>query len=216
MNKLMVQIAALDWPKVGAIGVALAVAYYFMMFDPGTAIEANIKAANDRLTVAKAQLAATERAMENANRFEKEMQATTKQFEKIVEFMPPTIGAAELTAIINKQAQASGVRPRISPRGEDAPQAFYQVSKVNLELDGTFAQIVTFLSNISRVPRLLTFDKVSIKQPSGTRSDPLTFTGTMLAYRYLKTETVDPKASKGTAAGAPTTTAGPNEAKGHP
>ncbi len=216
MNKFLTQIAALEWPKVFGIGAALAVAYYFLLFDPGTSIEASIKAANDRLVAAKTQLAATERAMENANRFEKEVQATSKQFEKIIEFMPSTIGAAELTAIINKQAQASGVRPRITPKGEDPPQSFYQVSKVNLELDGTFAQIVTFLSNISRVPRLLTFDKVVIKQPSGARAEMLTFSGTMMGYRYLKDAGDDSKTPKGVAPGKPVPAPGAAATKGHP
>lgn len=194
MNKYIVQLAELDWLKVVGVGIALAAVYYFLMYDNGAALEANIKAANDRLATAKTQLQNTERAMENANRFEKEMQATSRQFEKITEFMPPTIGAAELTAIINQQAQASGVRPKIEPKGEDAPSGFYQTSRVDLQLEGTFAQIVTFLSYLSRVPRLLTFDHVELKQPEG--GGTLTFSGTLIAYRYLKDASGDatPKA----------------------
>ncbi len=193
MNKYFVQLADLDWVKVLGIGAALAVLYYFLLFDNGGNLESQIKTAKDQLASANTQLQQTQRAMEDANRFEKEVQATARQFEKITQYMPQTIGAAELTAIINQQAQASGVRPKIEPKGDDAPTGFYQTSKVELQLDGTFGQIVTFLSYLSRVPRLLTFDKVELKQPEG--AGLLTFSGTLVAYRYLK-DAPDPNAAK--------------------
>lgn len=187
MNKYLAQLADLQWLKVVGIGIAIVIAYYFLMFNDGTDLNTQIKAAQERREDAKKQLALTEKAMENANRFEKEVEATAKQFERIVEFMPPNIGAAELTAIINKQAQASGVKPRISPKGEEPQKDFYQVSRVELELEGTFPQILMFLSNISRVPKLLTFDEVEVKTPTDARSNVLTFKGTLLAYRYKNT-----------------------------
>ncbi len=184
MNKYIVQLAELDWVKVIGIGLLLAVLYYFMLYDNGDALETRIKSAKDQVANAKTQLDRTEKAMNDANRFEKEVQATALQFDKITQFMPPNIGAAELTAIINQQAQASGVHPKIDPKGEDKPNGFYQTSRVNIQLEGTYAQVVTFLSYLSRVPRLMTFEQVRVTQASGVGA--VVFNGTLVAYRYMK------------------------------
>jgi len=200
MNKYIIQLAELQWSKVIGIGVVLGVLYYFMLYDDGSSVQASIKAAKDQLAITNKQLSQTEKAIADANRFEKEVKSLTEQFQKITEFMPPTIGAAELSSIINQQAQAAGVHPKIEPKGEDKPNGFYQTSKVDLQIEGTYAQIVTFLSNLSRVPRLMTFDKVQLNQASG--GGPLVFSGTLIAYRYLK-ETPDAQGAKpGTAPAA--------------
>jgi type IV pilus assembly protein PilO len=191
MNKYMAQLAALDWVKVLLIGLALAVGYYFLIFDDGTALQTSIKQAQERLAAAKLSLSQTEKAMENANRFEKEVQATAAQFAKITEYMPETLSVAELNTIISKNAQLSGVRPRINPKGEEPPQGFTQAVKMEIQLEGSFAQIETFLANVSRERRLLIFDNVEIT-PNSAGTFPtslgasLTFKGSLSGYRYLK------------------------------
>lgn len=191
MNKYLAQLASLDWVKVLLIGVVLAAAYYFLMYDGGTTLETSIKQAQERLATAKTQLTQTEKAMENANRFEKEVQATAAQFMKITEYMPETLSVAELNTIISKNAVESGVHPRINPKGEDPAQGFTQTVKMDVQLEGSFAQIETFLSNVSRERRILIFDKVEITPNSAasfatSKGASLTFKGTLIGYRYLK------------------------------
>jgi type IV pilus assembly protein PilO len=191
MNPQLAKLAELQWGKVVGIGVALAVAYYFLMFDNGSALEANIKAAQERTEIAKKTLAETEKAIADADRFGKEVQATQEQFEKIVRYMPMSLDAGEMTKMINEISQDVGVRPRIEPQKEEPAEGFTQAVRVNLQLEGNYAQIVTFLSKISQVQRLLVFDKVELipapeqhLSPSGGAS--LTLKGTLIGYRYLK------------------------------
>ena len=148
MNPYLAKLAALEWGKVIGIGVALAAAYYFLMFDNGATIEAGIKSAQERTEIAKKTLAETEKAIADAERFGKEVQSTQDQFEKIVRFMPQSLDAGEMTKMINEISQEVGVRPRIEPQKDDPPQSFTQAVKVSLQLEGDYAQILTFLSKI--------------------------------------------------------------------
>lgn len=191
MNPQLAKLAELQWGKVVGIGVALAAAYYFLMFDNGSTLEANIKAAQERTEAAKKTLAETEKAIADADRFGKEVQATQDQFEKIVRYMPMSLDAGEMTKMINEISQDVGVRPRIEPQKEEPPQGFTQAVRVNLQLEGNYAQIVTFLSKISQVQRLLVFDKVELTPAVDQRLTPgggasLTLKGTLIGYRYLK------------------------------
>jgi type IV pilus assembly protein PilO len=211
MNKYLAQLASLDWPKVLAIGVALAAGYYFLMYDNGSTLEDSIKKAQDRVVAAKKSLGDTQKAMDDANNFAKEVEQTKVQFDKITQYMPASMSGGELTKLINEISQDVGVRPRIAPRQEEAPLGFTQAFKVDLQLEGSYAQILTFLAKISQEPRLLVFDKVELVPNSSggiatSQGSALTFKGTLIGYKYLP-DAADP-AEAPTAPGAPMPKAG--------
>jgi Tfp pilus assembly protein PilO len=206
MNQYLSKLAALEWGKVVGIGVALAVAYWFFMFDNGSTIETSIKNAQERAEKAKKTLSETEKAIADADRFGREVQSTQDQFEKIVRFMPMSLDAGEMTKMINEISQDVGVRPRIEPQKDEPAQGFTQAVKVNLQLEGNYAQIVTFLSKISQMQRLLVFDKIELNPANAQRMTPnggasLALKGTLIGYRYLKdaADPADGAAKPGTA-----------------
>lgn len=206
MNKYLVQIAALDWAKIVIIGIALAAGYFFLLYDNGSTVEAQIKQAQDRLAAAKKSLAETQTAVEHANAFEKEVQALQKRFDKITEYMPEKLTVNDLRIIVSKIAKEYQIKARFSPDPDTEPKGFYQVISADLELDGTYSAIASFLSAISREPRLLTFEKVSISpiqgSVPGSSGASLTFKGTISGYRYLKSAP-DPDDAKPATPGAP-------------
>ena len=188
MNKYLAQLADMAWGNVAIISVVAAVVYYFLMFDDGSSLKQQIEQGKVRLSEAKQQLAQTEKAMQDANRFEREVLETARQFESIVDYMPLSMSAADLHAIITKNASLAGVRvSRLEPKGPDTPNGFYQTTKMKMELEGTFAQIVSFLANLSRAPNLLTLEETELKTGKSTDGGPsLLFNGVLVGYRYLK------------------------------
>ncbi len=211
MNPYLAKLAALEWTKVLGIGIVAAAVYYFVMFNDGTQLNEQIEQGKTRLETANRQLAETEKALADAERFEKEVQGLATQFEKITDFMPATVTAVDLTTIVNKQAQLAGVRiVKVEPDPVVKRVSFYEMTKVSLELEGTYAQIATFLSYISRIPRLLTFEGTSITMPGSAGSGPsemsngrLLFSSSMIGYRYLKDAPVEETPAPGAAAAAP-------------
>lgn len=213
MNPYLAKLGALEWGKVLGLGVLAAGVYYAVLFNDGTELNQQIQAAQARLETAKQQLTETEKALADADRFEKEVQSLARQFEKITDFMPATVTAVDLTSLVNKQAQLAGVKiVKIEPDPAVKRVTFYEMTRVNIELEGSYSQIATFLSYISRVPRLLTFDSTTISVSRSSRSPEsgpsagrLVFASSMVGYRYLKdapvqNSSVQPNAPGATAA----------------
>lgn len=205
MNKILAQLADLEWSKVIMFGLGLAAAYYFMIFDNGDLLAAQIRDSNSKLLEANSKLSQTKKAMADANRFETEVKRIAQQFDQITSFMPMTIGPAELTSIVNQSAGLAGVRvTKIEPRGPDTRAGFYEASRVFISLSGNFTQTLKFLEMISRVPKLLTFDNVEVRMNKSASSNPsevvpLTFEGMLVGYRYIKDAPyVEPKDGPGT------------------
>ncbi len=190
MNRYISQLADMQWLNVVIAGVVAAVVYYFTMFDSGATLEAEISKGGVRLEEAKRQLAQTEKAMQDANRFEREVRETARQFESIVDYMPLALSAADLNGIITKNAQFAGVRvTKLEPEGKDQTAGFYQTTRMSMQLEGTFAQIVTFLANLSRAPNLLTLEKTILKMSkTSAQVSGLSFNAVLVGYRYLKDE----------------------------
>ncbi|MES2963592.1 MAG: type 4a pilus biogenesis protein PilO [Bdellovibrionota bacterium] len=192
MNKLIAQLSDLEWSKVIMLGLALAGAYYVLIFDSGESISGKITQQQQQLVEANTKLSQTMKAMQDANRFELEVKRIAQQFDQITNFMPMTIGPAELTQIVNQSAGLAGVRvSKIEPKGPDTRAGFYEASRVFVSISGNFAQILEFLEMLSRVPKLLTFDEVevrSLKAPGAppTEISPLAFEGLLVGYRYIK------------------------------
>lgn len=223
MNPYLAKLAALEWIKVLGIGILLAAVYYFVMFDDGTLLNDQIAQAKTRLETANRQLGETEKALAESERFEKEVQGLARQFEKITDFMPSTVTAVDLTTVVNKQAQLAGVKiVKVEPDPEVKRVSFYEMTKVNLELEGSYAQIATFLSYISRIPRLLTFEMTSISLPSSgapgemSSAGKLLFSSSMVGYRYLKDAPVDIPAAAPGDPNAPAAPAAPEVAPPQP
>jgi Tfp pilus assembly protein PilO len=197
-SKLLVTLGEAPWSRVILVGVLFACLYYLAAFDDGVSLRARQQAAQQQLDEAKKKLAETKQALKDAEQFEKDVKLQEAKFQKVTEFMPASIDSAELTIIVNSQAAKSGAKvTKIEPREGDQKGDFYETRRVRLSLQGTFVQIMGFLSNMTKVPKLLTFDDLELALLPG--NDPeqpkISCTGTLVAYRY--------KAAPGGAANAP-------------
>jgi Tfp pilus assembly protein PilO len=218
MNKYIVKLSELPWLQVLMFSFVAAALYYFGLFDDGTSMRNRLQQTTTQLADSKKKLDETKKAMADAARFESEVKATTEQFSKLIEYMPENMSQSDLMSMVAKQAAAAGAKvTRIEPVSAVQNQTkaeVYDPVRVNITLSGTFTQILSFLSNLSQVPRLLTFDKLNLATPGDSASPTadlsetpvLSFEGTLVGYRYNKNnkvgegpDPVDPNAPPGTA-----------------
>ena len=189
MSRLLFDLADLAWFKVLILGVFFVAGYRFSYYDDGSKLEERLSQAQVKLKESEIQLLKMKAAMSDANKFEQEVRSSIEQFERITEFMPERMGAADLTTLIGDQAVKAGARvSKTEPRGQGDKTDFFESSKIAFSIDGDFLQITAFLSNLSRVPRLLTFEKIEVQRAAGT--DPerpkLQCKGVLIGYRYLR------------------------------
>jgi Tfp pilus assembly protein PilO len=190
VNKYIIQLGDLPWSRVFIGGLVALALMYFLVYDDGSKLTAAYQASKNKAVDAERVLRQTQKAMEDADRFEKEVLDLGKQFERIYEYMPEKLNSADLETIVSEQVKNSNVTLiQMTPNRTEQKFGFYETAKIDFDLEGSFAQIVTFLSFVSRVPRLLTFDSMDLRfDHSVGEQSRLKFRATMTGYRYLKND----------------------------
>ncbi len=194
MEKYILQLGELTWSKVIAAGILAAAAYWGLYYDNGVALEASIQALQAQYTEAEKNLQETRQAMADTEKFEKEVRNNEVQFEKVLEYLPQEMNSNELTRLINEIASQTDTRLlQTQPQPNVERKEFYEITRIELGIEGRFVSVVTFLSALSRVPKLLTFDKVEVKVKPSTavvasldEATPVQLSGVLVGYRYLK------------------------------
>ena len=188
MKKYIERLASLDRSKVFLGAILLAVAYYFGLYDAGTALEASVQTAEKKFSETKERLARTQAADKNLKVFIQKVEAAEQQFKEVIEYMPPEINLGNFLQRVKDQASAAGASVQtFSPSSDIQKRDFYEVRKFDLQLNGNFSQIVLFLSNLSKMPLLITFDRIELSTMDAELDNPkLNFKGVLLGYRYVK------------------------------
>jgi Tfp pilus assembly protein PilO len=208
LDRFYIAMATLSWSRVFFLGAALGAFYFFSIFNDAGPLKSETENGKIEIASLRKQLKVTRDAIANADRFEQEVQAIVDQFNRIVDYMPPTISTAELTTMLSEYATKAGLRlVRTVPQGAPTQAEFYETTKLAIGLEGKFAQVVTFLSLLSQSNKILTFDKAELTPVNGNSTDldapKLIFTGVLVGYRYVSPKKTD-EAAKPASTSAPT------------
>jgi len=190
MEKLIIPIAALSWPRTFLCAALIAGLYYITFFNDGTQLRSQLVTAESEFKTAETVLQQNKTAVADANRFEQEVKDLANQFKEITKFMPEKMRTAELTNLISDLATKAGVKLKgTEPIKAKDTQAFYETSRLQFSVEGKFPQIAILLSYLTRTSRLLTLEKMSLVNDAQVVTDiespKLTFSATIVGYRYI-------------------------------
>lgn len=210
MQQYILQLGEMTWSKVIIGGLIALGAYWGLYYDNGEKLETEIQQLTDRLAESERQLRETKEAMANTERFEKLVRQNEIQFEKVMEYLPQDTNSNELTRLVNQVSQLSGARVKeTQPTNVAERKDFYEMTRIKVDLQGSFSQVVLFLSSLSKVQRLLTFDSLEIITSEGRgnvgegETPELNLVATMVGYRYLKDHEMSPGVDRVGGTGAP-------------
>lgn len=187
MRRYIERLASLEWPKVALGAVLVAALYYATLYDTGALLDAKVQATEKQVSDTREKLDRTKSADKNVKLFVQKVEAAEQQFREVIEYMPPEINLGNFLQRVKDQASAAGANVQtFSPSSDIEKRDFYEIRKFDLQLNGNFSQLALFLSNLSKMPLLITFDKIAITTLGGEFDNPkLNFKGTLLGYRYL-------------------------------
>ncbi len=171
------------------IGSALASFYFFNFQDDGVRIDSEIKTATEQLAKATKDLEDTNRVIANKEQFQQEFQEVSEKFRAAVEYLPETFNVQELLKQIDDETRASGVNKiSVKPKNPE-PKDFYEELSIDIELEGPFTLLTTFLAYMSKQNRIVNIKNISIEYKQMVDGSPrLTMKGTLQSYRYRKQE----------------------------
>ena len=198
MNDAILKLASMPWPRVFVIAAIVAGLYFQFGLEEGVT-DAQFAEVESRKVVAQTSLESTQKAVADLKKFREELDLMNAQFLQVVELMPAEANVADFMLQIREEATRGGARvKKLEPLKEIGKFDFYETRKLEISLEGTYSQILSFLSNLSRLKRLVTVEKIGLSQQGiANEEGKVAFTGTLTNYRYVKPALKSPTPPQG-------------------
>jgi len=201
MNQLFEKLAALTNGKALVIGLMVGAAYYFMMYDDGSALEHQIAGMAGQLQEAEAKKRDTEATLQEEARMKDAVGKLSEQYALIAKKLPSELKSSEMIRGIDSVAKMAGVSVKLKKPGNVAKKEVVEELPVDVTLEGTYSQLAQFVyytSNLERLTRVLNF---SIVAQDDAREKPLRFEGQVVSYKLApEVEKADKPGAPGAAA----------------
>lgn len=199
------QLRNLTMTKCLVVSLVLAGFYYAGAYNDGTALETQIAGMDQQLSANQTEVAAVQKAIQDAERYEKTMAALGKEMEVVLKAIPKDISSVDLMKIISNEAKVVGVEINSLGDSRGNPEnstALYVPVAVDLAIKGTYNQVMLFLSNLTKLDKIintanLTLTAQSVTTP--TQSPSIDLKVLVEAYKYVAPT---PAASEGQPAAA--------------
>lgn len=191
INTLLLKLAAFSYRAILAIGFAVGLLYFLLMFDSGAKISDQINKVNADITGEEALMAESEKAFREIEEIRKTVGALNDQFKITTAQLPTEVQMSEVIRAIDSVASAT----RISVK-DKAPQPTLQTGVVEatplrLNLEGTYSDLTLFLYQLAKQERIMKVRNFSISLRPGVPSassvtdNRLSFDGQINSYRFV-------------------------------
>lgn len=173
--------------RVVVFSLVICGLYYLVGYDSGAAHLANVESY-------KAQLAEIQQKSEKVDKEIDEIRALKAAQEKdserlniLLGFIPEKLSNFEMMRTLSNEAKAVGVNIN-SIRDSGASSAksgeFYEEIGVDVNLEGSFSQLLLFLSNLTRLNQIVTVNTLDLRGLSGA-DGALSMNAQVRGYRYV-------------------------------
>jgi type IV pilus assembly protein PilO len=180
----------LDRSKAQKVGILVGLiilvsaAFYSFLYSPQADEIAKL---NESIEAALNEKSIKQKRAANLPKLQKELGELDVRLKEAIAQLPSKKEIADLLSSIATKAQESGLDIDLfRPRPENYKD-FYAEIPVEMNIKGTFHNVIMFFDAIGRLTRLVNIDNVGFKNPkvSGDRM-VLEFTTTAITYRFLE------------------------------
>lgn len=169
MDKLVEKFAALGrGAQLGVAALLFAVVaggYFYWFYLPK---REELKAAEGRLAAAQAKLAESQRVARELPRFKEEVLRLNQQLLVALAQLPEEKEIPDLLAAVSRVGHDSGLEVLLFRPGAEKPEGFYASIPVQMQVTGTFHQLLVFFDRVGRLPRIVTIRDVALGEPKET------------------------------------------------
>lgn len=178
--------------QVLLIGAGVAVIYWFIMYDDGTAMQLQTSQYRNKASTIQAEIQKKKTSLKRSKDFKETLRIKDEQFQAFSSYIPETLTVADMMRVISNEAKAAGVNiSGIS--AASAPKEFEneltESLAISVQLEGPFPQQILFLSFLSRLESIFTvadmnFSTLAPKDGAGSEVN-VDFSATIVGYKYL-------------------------------
>lgn len=185
MNQIFGKLAGLTNGRALIAGLILGALYYFMLYDDGSALQAQIGVLNTQLVAAEAKQKDTEATLQEEVRMKDTVGRLSEQYAFIAKKLPSELRSSDMVRAIDSVAKTAGVSIKLKKPGNLGKKEVVDELPVDVNLEGTYAQIAQFIyhtSNLERLTRILNFSIIASNPEAGLQG-PLKFDGQVVSYK---------------------------------
>ena len=180
----------LDRPKAQKLGILvgliilISAAFYSLLYSPQADEIAKL---NESIEAAQNEKNIKQKRTANLPKLQKELGELDVRLKEAIAQLPSKKEIADLLSSIATKAQESGLDINLfRPRPENYKD-FYAEIPVEINIKGTFHNVIMFFDAVGRLTRLVNIDNVGFKNPKVTGDQMvLEFTTTAITYRFLE------------------------------
>lgn len=183
-------LSELEMPKAIIIGLVVALFYRFTSYDNGSALEQQIKTGEQNVINLTAEVKRLKRDMVLVEKFTTTKKILGETFDKLIRYLPEDFNVNDQMKIISTEAKTAGANIVSIAKGRGGKQfQFYEEISVKVELEGTFTQVMMFLSRLTRLNKVIVVRDMTIKKVRSSGSEEgikVSFGSNLVGYRYIE------------------------------
>lgn len=184
----------LEMTKAVLIGVVLSALFYFMFYDDGTSLESGIKTLQQQIQTNQKKIEEAKQAVIEKEKFANTKKLLGERFEQLIQYIPEDFSSTEQMKIVSNVAKTAGANIlKISQTGRGEKFNFYEEIRVDVELVGSYTQIMMFMSGLTRLKKVIVADNINLtssnrggssksEQEGGVK---INFKSQLVGYRYI-------------------------------
>ncbi len=164
MNKFFETLSSYSFGKVGVIALVAAGLYWYMLYDDGSAIDAQISAVSQQLREQESKKADTDNTLKQVREMQEKVGQLTAKYQEISRRLPTDLYSIDINKAIDSFAKASGVSIKLKRPGDNIKKEVVEEVPVDVSVEGTFAQISQFVYVVTSAEKMTRVKNVVISE----------------------------------------------------
>ena len=199
---ILIRLASFSFQKCLVFSAILGGIYYMMAFDDGSAVQAKILDTEKKVAEQEAQAQRSEAALKEVEQVRATVGALSEQFKTVSQALPSEVQMADIIRTVDFVSRKSGVSIKTKEPKPVVNRDYYEEIPLKITLEGTYAEVTTFLFYLASTERIMKVNNFTISMPQGRDKGPgrLLFDGQVISYRFIGSQQA---AGNKTAAAAP-------------
>jgi len=181
----MEQLKQLGTKECAAIGIVLAVLYYFLVFDGGQIIQSQINTKVTEIQAQKDTLARIKKAIEDKRKFDQEAEEINTNIEAFLVYFPTALNENEFMKSISKAAEENTSTVLTLKPVAKAPEfPNYPEMAFEFEVEGIYTNIMKFIADLTQLKRAIDFQDMKLTVVAQEEFPRIKLSATIIAFGH--------------------------------
>lgn len=183
MNKIYEKLASMKMSQVLGVGIVAAVFYFFMAYDDGASIKAQMIALNKQIEQELVKKQDTEATLKQETLMKENISKLNQQYIEVSKRLPSTLFSIDINRAIDTFARTASVDVKTKKPGTPVKTEVIDEIPVEVSLEGDYSELAQFVYFVSTAEKLTRVKSFVISKDDKKGSVKLKFEGQVVGYK---------------------------------